>query len=493
MNAAQYPRMNRIMIPLFVVFLLFVSAACNSAQPPVARGAQGEFQSPFTKVYEKVAPAVVKIDVETPVAQTQVIDPFFRQFFNFPPQQQQQQRERVQQGVGSGVIVDRDGHVLTNNHVVAEAKKIKVVISNDESYDAEVVGKDPETDLAVIKMKLKGKTLPASSVAELGNSDDLKPGDYAIAIGNPLGLDRTITVGVVSAIGRTGLSVQGGGPHYQDFIQTDAQINPGNSGGALADINGKVIGINDMYTAQYAGIGFAVPINLAKTVMNKLIATGKVDRGYLGIRGKDVDKGTQDALDLPATEGVLIDQVDTNTPAEKVGLKVGDVILSIDGQKVRNGRDFQFKIAARNPGDTVRLDMISEGAKKTVSVTLENRANFVSAEGTPGGKGETSWRGIHVVNVDDEQYRQYVPDSVKGGVLVVDIDDGSPASRSQLEEGDIIIEISIERTKQSVRNVKDFKALEEKFKTSKRTMLVYRMKVSDTGRISRGFVTVDAE
>ena len=169
-----------------------------SAQLPVTRGAQGQLESPFAKVYEKVSPAVVKIDIETAVPQTQAMDQFWRQF-GIPQQrqQQQQQRERTQPGVGSGVIVDREGRVLTNNHVIAEAKTIKIVLDTNESYDAEVVGKDPETDLAVVKMKLKGKMLPAERVAELGNSDDLKPGDYAIALGNPLGLDRTITVGVL--------------------------------------------------------------------------------------------------------------------------------------------------------------------------------------------------------------------------------------------------------------------------------------------------------
>jgi serine protease Do len=343
-------------------------------------------------------------------------------------------------------------------------------------------------------MKLKGKTLPAARVAELGNSDDLKPGDYAIALGNPLGLDRTITVGVISALGRSGLNAQGGA-RYQDFIQTDAQINPGNSGGALCDINGRVIGINDMYTAQYAGIGFAIPINLSKTVMTKLIATGKVDRGYLGIGGKDVDKSMQDALDLPAAEGVIVEQVVADSPADKAGLKAGNVILTIDGQKVKNWNDFTFKIAARNPGDTAKFDVLQDGAKKTVAVTLANRADYADAgtEGVLSGKGETSWRGIHVVNIDNERYKQYVPGSVKSGVLVVDVDEDSPAGRSQIEEGDIITEISIEKTKMTIKTVQDFESLHQKFKNSKRPMLIYRTQVSDNGRTSKGFVTVDAE
>ena len=492
MSATLDSRFNRSIVSFILVLSFSVCIAPAYAQPPVARGPQGQIESPFAKVYEKVAPAVVKIDVETSVTQSQMIDP--RRQFRDIPQQQQQQRKRTLPGVGSGVIVDREGHVLTNNHVVAGANNIKVVVNDDETYDAEVVGKDPETDLAVIKMKLNGKTLPASSVAELGNSDDLKPGDYAIAIGNPLGLDRTITVGVVSAIGRTGLPIQGGGPtQYQDFIQTDAQINPGNSGGALCDINGMVIGINDMYTAQYAGIGFAIPINLAKTVMTKLIATGKVDRGFLGIKGKDVNKGTKDALDLPTAEGVLVDMVVTNSPAEKFGLKVGDVILTIDGQKVKNWNDFSFKVAARNPGDTVNLDVIQEGSKKTIQVKLANRTDYADVNVPAGAVGESSWRGIHVVNVDNEQYRNYVHENVKSGVLVVNIDDNSPAAASQLREGDIITEISIQRTKKTIKNVQDFDAFKQQYKDSKRTMLVYRTQVSANGMVIKGFVTIDAE
>lgn len=497
MIAPQDSRLNRI--TFLLVLTVTLAAFCSSipAQPPVTRGPQGELQSPFAKVYEKISPAVVKVAVEESVPQqNQMIDPFWRQFFNMPPQQQQ--RERLQQGVGSGVIVDREGHVLTNNHVVADAKTIKVVVNDDETYEAEVVGKDSETDLAVIKLKLKGKTLPAASVAELGNSDDVKPGDYAIAIGNPLGLDRTITVGVISAMNRTGLPVQGGGPRYQDFIQTDAQINPGNSGGALCDINGRVIAINDMYTAQYAGIGFAIPINLAKSVMTKLIATGKVDRGFLGIQGQDVGKGTKDALDLSSTDGVLVKTIVSNSPAEKSGLKVGDVILSIDGQKVKNWNDFSFKVAAKNPGDTVSLDVIQEGAKKTIQVTLANRKDFAETSLPTGAAGEAAWRGMHVVNVDNEQYRNYVPEGIKSGVLVVDIDDNSPASASQLKEGDIVTEISIERTKRAIKNVKDFESLKEQYKDSKRTMLVYRTQVADNGVVNKGvvnkgFVTIDSE
>jgi len=473
---------------LIILFfsLIFLSSAVF-AQFPVIQGQSGRLESPFSKVYEKVAPAVVKIDVQTKVARQ--IDPFFRQFFNIP-----EQREQVQRGVGSGVIVDRDGRVLTNNHVVADAKAIEVVLNDDERYQAEVVGTDPETDLAVIKLKLEGKTLPANYVAELGDSDQIKPGDFAIAIGNPLGLDRTVTVGVVSAVGRFNLPVAGRGPRYQNFIQTDAQINPGNSGGALCDINGSVIGINDMYTAQYAGIGFAIPINMAKSVMGKIIATGKVNRGFLGIMGKDIDRDIQNALDLPTSEGVLVDSVEPNTPAEKAGLKTGDVITGINGAKVKDYNDFSFRVASYNPGDTVKLDVLQGGAKKSVAVTLANRSEYTeSGEAPRSTGGGAGWRGIQVGSLSDPQYRRYVPEGATEGALVIGIDDNSPATDSGLREGDVIVEIYIGGDHRVIKTVADFETFKEKHKNNKRHMLIYRIQKLSNGNIQRGSVTVKSE
>lgn len=495
MTKTYCPSLSRFSLFLVTIFFVFLSAAPLLAQLPVVKGPQGQIESPFAKVYEKVAPAVVKIDVETKVDQSPMqLDPFWRQFFNIPQQQQQQQKQQKQPGVGSGVIVDRDGRILTNNHVVKDATKIEVVLNDKERYDAEVVGTDPGTDLAVIKLKLNGKQLPANYVAEIGDSDQLRPGDYAVAIGNPLGLDRTVTVGVISALGRSGFSVQNGPQAvYQDFIQTDAQINPGNSGGALCDINGRVIGINDMYTAQYAGIGFAIPSNLAKSVMGKLIASGKVERGYLGIMGEDIDNEKQDALGLSSSDGVLISTVQDDSPAKGADLKVGDVIVALDGSKVKNYNDFRFKIAAKNPGDTAKLDLIRDGAKKTVTVKLGNRSSIETA-GAQGGEskvaGEASWRGIHFGSLNREQN---LPENIKKGVVVVQIDENSPAASSNLEEGDIITEIRIEKTKQEIVNVKDVEALKEQYKNSKRPMLIYRIQRLENGQTVSGYVTVKSE
>lgn len=478
---------------LSVVFLLAsLSVTPAFAQPPVIQGRDGKLASPFARVYEKVAPAVVKIDVQTTVTRQQAVDPF-QQFFGIPVPNQQ--KEQVQSGVGSGVIMSRDGHILTNNHVVAQAKTIEVVLTDNERYTAEVVGVDPATDLAVIKLKLDGKQLPVEYVAEIGDSDSLKPGDYAIAIGNPLGLDRTITVGVISALGRSDLRLSGNDTQYQNFIQTDAQINPGNSGGALCDINGRVIGINDLYAAQYAGIGFAIPVNMARVVMEKLIATGKVDRGFLGIGGRDIDKDTQTALDLPVAEGALVESIEPGTPAEKAGLKNGDVIVQLDGRKVKNYNDFRFRVAERNPGDTIKLGIIRNGERETISVILANRADYVNVSGrtVSPDSGDSAFRGIHVAGLNSDQYKRSIPDGVTDGVIVVEIDEDSPAARSDLQVGDIITEVYVGKARKVVKGIQDFEELKAQYKDSKKTMLVYRIQKLPNGKPMGGSVTVKGE
>jgi len=281
------PSIRYGMFPLIFVFFVLSILPLNAEMPVIKSG--DKLESPFVKVYEKVAPSVVRVNVKAEVSgnRQRILIPW-----QFLPEKTPQKR-RVE-GMGSGVIVNREGYILTNNHVIAGSDEIEVKVNEDETYEAEVVGKDPETDLAVIKMKLDGKLLPADYVAELGDSDTIKPGDYAIAIGNPIELDRSITVGVVSALGRYNLRPVGARElRFKNFIQTDAQINPGNSGGALADINGTVIGINNIYSAEFAGIGFAIPINLARKVMNQLIANGEVTRGFVGIDGRDIDPDTQ--------------------------------------------------------------------------------------------------------------------------------------------------------------------------------------------------------
>lgn len=448
-------------------------------------------ESPFRKVYEKVAPSVVLIEVESETSDNQDMSfRFFERFFNNPIPREQQRKPRP--GIGSGVIIDREGHIITNNHVIANADKITVRIDENEEYKAEVIGRDSQTDLAVIKLMLDGKLLPPERVAELGDSDTLKPGDYAIAIGNPVGLERTITVGVISALGRHGLQVMGAERlDFQDFIQTDAQINPGNSGGALADINGKVIGINNMYTARYAAIGFAIPINLVKNVANNLIEFGEVKRGFVGIKvppgeNSDITKEIQEAMGLASTDGVLILEIVAGSPAEKAGLEHGDVIITLDGDKIKNFHDFQLKIAEYKPEDTVKLGIIQDGKSKTITLTLADRDDYQKL----ASAGSTNtWRGINVVNLDSQMGRQYNLSGIETGVVIVKIDEGSPASEANLLEGDVIIEIE----HRTINNVQNFDRLKNEYKDSNKTILIYRARKISSGRSIKGYVAVKSK
>ncbi|MFC1561144.1 Do family serine endopeptidase, partial [Candidatus Latescibacterota bacterium] len=449
-------------------------------------------ESPFTRIYEKVAPAVVMIEVEgeAPSRQDRIINPWER-FFNFPiPQQEFEQRP--QQGMGSGVIIDREGHIITNNHVVSNAAKITVRIDDKEEYKAKIVGRDPQSDLAVIQLELDGKLLPLGRVAELGDSDTLKPGDYAIAIGNPVGLERTITVGVVSALGRHGLQVMGAESlQFQDFIQTDAQINPGNSGGALVDINGKVVGINNMYTARYAAIGFAIPINLARNVVEKLIEYGEVKRGFVGIQhppdGSDkITKDIQETMGLPSSDGVLVSMIIENSPAEKAGLVHGDVITTLDGAKVKDFNDFLLKIGNHSPGDTVKLGIIRDKKERTITLTLADRDEFQDVASVGGAH---SWRGINVIDLDDQMAQQYGLSSIESGVVIISIDEDSPAAEANLSEGDVIIEID----SKPIKNIQDFERIKNDLKDSDKRILIYRARKISSGRIIKGYVPVKGE
>jgi len=479
---------------LYAIFLLCIFTGTPvTAQLPVI-GQDGKYESPFARVYEKVAPSVVRIDIkleQVKTDNTQRRSPW--DFFFESPQQRGFKRPDP---MGSGVIVDREGHILTNNHVIANADKISVKVSEKETYEAEVVGTDPESDIAVIKLKLDGELLPEEYVAELGDSDSLKPGDYAIAIGNPIGLERTINVGVVSALGRHDFVVAGAAsPIFQDFIQTDAQINPGNSGGALADINGKVIGINDMYTARYAGIGFAIPVNLARNIMTQLITSGTVKRGLVGIK-VDENKGVitpeiQEAMSLSSRDGVLINEVQLDTPAEKAGLERGDVIVSLNGEKIKGFQDFRLRIADHSPGDKVELGIIHNKKEKTVELTLSERPPM----NTVAKKEGDNWRGIHVVDIDDPATQKYGLGTIDSGVVIVKIDEGSPASEENLRPGDVIVEIENEE----IKNTEDFRSIKNKISNSSesdirdKTILIFKERISSNGKVTKGFVAVKSK
>ncbi|MFC1512299.1 PDZ domain-containing protein, partial [Candidatus Latescibacterota bacterium] len=378
---------------------------------------------------------------------------------------------------------------------VENSTKISVRLDHVLVYDATIIGQDPLTDLAIIQLQLNDDTLPPERIAVLGDSDKLRPGDYTIAIGNPMGLERTITVGVISGIGRYGLPVQGTtGLVYQNFIQTDAQINPGNSGGALVNIDGEVIGINNMYAVQYAAIGFAIPINMAKKVATQLIETGAVKRGFVGIGGEDITKETQNTMKLPNSQGILINRVTPGFPAAEAGIKSGDVITSLNGEPVMTYNDFLLRIGELMPGENVTLDIISDGSQKMVTITLADRDTYLNTAELDDFPSEAdtdipgSWRGINVVNLDNPLALHYNIQDVTEGVVIISIEQGSPAYEANLQEGEVIIEID----GQGVRDVGDFEKIKKQSEISN-NILIYRMRRLSDGRLVRGYVAVSSE
>jgi len=450
-----------------------VTAADEPLNPNPAPGyLTEEGESPFVAVAEKLKPAVVSISSEREENLGNIRDFFdfgpFRDFFRQPNNNQPPPSRKVQAG-GTGIIISQDGYILTNNHLVEKAKTITVRLSNDEEYQAEVIGTDPVTDVALIKL-IKGK-LKLEQVAKLGDSDKIKIGDWAIAIGNPFGLDWTVTVGVISAKGRGGLNISGGGPDVQYFIQTDASINFGNSGGPLVNIQGEVVGINTAINAQGQGIGFAIPINMAKEVAEQLKTEGKASHGYLGLYPAELTPGKKEALGLDAeVRGVFVDQVEDGTPADKGGLQPGDVIIEFEGTKISNVPQFRSVVASKRAGEKVEVVILRDGREKHLKFELGDRMEFTRQESTPSQPSE-AWLGIHVESVNTQRARAWNI-SEEEGALVVDIDSGS-ASEDKLQVGDVIIEID----RRPVKDVKDFRNIAADLKGREKSILF---------RISRG-------
>ncbi|OGC79697.1 MAG: hypothetical protein A2W07_01185 [candidate division Zixibacteria bacterium RBG_16_43_9] len=448
----------------------------NQAEPPSKLAQLFEKESPFVAVAEAVSPAVVNISAEKVVESKYhdffpfENDPFFRRFFPQP----QTPRKYRDYSLGSGFIIDKNGYILTNNHVVSGADNITVKLSDGSEYKAKLMGTDSETDIAVIKIEAR-KPLPT---VELGDSDAMRVGDWVIAIGNPfpqLGLDRTVTVGVVSAKGRKGLSFGGEGtPVFQNYIQTDAAINPGNSGGPLCDIDGRVIGINAAITNPTGmsfniGIGFAIPINLAKTVLPRLTEGKQVSRGYLGIVPTNITKDLKDALDLPTTEGILVQQVQPNTPAAKAGMKTGDVIVTLNGKKVMDADQFRLQVAEIEPGKTIDLGVLRSGKKMELKVKLGERSKLLAA--TPQEKPqkqqqeEKDWLGIQVETATEDLASQFGVAYTKG-VIVTGVDQGSIADDSEIQPGDIISEID----RKQILNKEDYTRIIKGLKDRKKAI-----------------------
>ncbi len=394
-------------------------------------------RSPFSAVAEEVLPAVVSVDTKRTIRRS--ADPFgdmFRDMFGERGRggDEQDYREFEVPGSASGFIFDDAGYIMTNNHVVMGANEVEVTLTDGREFKATVVGQDPNTDIAVIK--IEGDDLPS---LRLGDSDDLRVGDWAIAVGNPLDLEGTVTVGVISAKGRVNLNIRGGAPLYQDFIQTDASINFGNSGGPLVNIKGEVIGINSAVNAQADGIGFAIPINLAKDVSDALISEGKVVRGFLGVRPQEITRERAEASDLGDTEGVIISSVEPDTPADKAGIEPGDVITDFAGVSVTSVAQFRRAVAGVTPGDAVKVRVVRDGQTKVLTAVLEERRDTFVAE-EPEEEDDTRWFGRGVGGLDDPLIAD-IDIAADEGVLVVDVENGSPAEDAGIARGDVILRV----------------------------------------------------
>lgn len=483
-------RVPLIVFPIGIVFAFFVgfflATNLNYAQktspleeggsvisnPAVPKGSiflTSTIESPFVKVAEMVTPAVVNISAKREIRVRGPefdffwpFEDFFKDFFREFPRIPQKQ---TIQSLGSGVIISPDGYVVTNNHVISGYSDVIIKLSDGTEYkgkDIRIIGRDPKTDVAVLKIEKKGNF----PYAVLGNSDSIRIGDWVMAIGNPFGLEGTVTVGVISAKGRHGVDLPGG-PIYQNFLQTDAAINPGNSGGPLVNMKGEIIGINTAIKTTVGGnigIGFAIPSNMVKDVKNQLITKGKVVRGYLGIRPQEITEDLKEALELKTREGVLCAEVLERTPAEKAGLKEGDVIIEFDGKKFRDVEEFREIVAQTLPGKKVLIKYIRKKKVETTYAVLEEFPEEVSEV-----LKEEDKIGIQIRNLTAEEKREL---KVKNGVYVIEVAEGGAAERGGIRKGDVIVGIG----ENEVEDVSNFNTLlKEEMKRGKKRIL-FRLK-----------------
>ncbi|MCS7214767.1 MAG: DegQ family serine endoprotease [Thermodesulfovibrio sp.] len=432
------------------------------------------FGNAMAEVIQAVRPSVVNIyttkKIKRPWIPFPFNDPFFRRFFdNEFGELFDRQREFTQTSLGSGVIVESTGYILTNYHVIKGADEIKVKLYDKRVFDGTVIGYDSKTDIAVIKIKAEGLR-----PIKWGDSDKLKVGETVIAIGNPYGLSLTVTSGIVSATGRANVGIS----DYEDFIQTDAAINPGNSGGPLVNVRGELVGINTAIfstTGGYQGIGFAIPSNMAKVIMDNLIKYKKVVRGWLGVEVEDISSDMARALKLKEIKGAIITKVDEDSPAEKAGLMRKDIIISLDGKQVEDAIHLRNLVANTPPGKTVNMEIIREGKTIKKSVTIGER---------PGEKKvsmpDSVLAGLYIENLTDKIRNQFrIPQKING-VIVMSIEPGSRIE-GLLARGDVIIEINNEK----INNVKDFERVAQK--TKKEAIIwFYRQ-----GRVS--YITINIE
>ncbi len=409
-------------------------------------------------VAERVKPAVVNISTSKTVKTERhpfFDDPFFRRFFGDP----QPQKRRVT-NLGSGVIASADGYIITNNHVIEGAEDILVKLSDGREYKGRPVGKDPRTDIAIIK--IDEKNLPTVPWAD---SDKLRVGEIVFAIGNPYGLNQTITMGIVSALGRTGIGIT----DYEDFIQTDAAINPGNSGGALVNIKGEIVGINTAIfsvTGGDQGIGFAIPANMVKNVMENIVKEGKVVRGWLGVQIQALTPELARQFNLKDEKGVLLADIVEGGPAEKGGLKRGDVIIEYNGKKIENPFQLRNMVATTKPGDTVNIMVMRNGKALSIKVVVGELPDGVAAVEIPE-KFDNVLRGVQVQDLTDEMIKRLGITKKIRGVIITNISEDSPSS-GILSEGDIILEVN----KTPVSNVREYNEIVSKIEKNQEVLLL---------------------
>lgn len=457
------------------------AAPVQPSAPPAPIVVDG-VRTSYADVVEKTSPAVVRIEAEVKGragSQTQFdLDDLFRQGPGQGQGQGQQQRPQIERGLGSGVIVSADGTIVTNNHVVEGAEKITVLLADNKSFDAKLIGSDKPSDMAVLK--IEAQNMPFLT---LGNSDTVRVGDIVLAIGNPLGIGQTVTAGIISAKGRrTGLSYGNSNDTFEDFLQTDAPINRGNSGGALVNLNGELIGINSQILAGgpaggNIGIGFSIPSNMAKTVMEQLLKDGRVRRGMLGINIQNISEDTAKALELKDTTGVLVSNVRSGSSADKAGVKRGDIITAINGEKIEDSNVLRNKVAGTLPGSEIKLAITREGNPIELTAALDeynvDGSGTAAPEGqnpnAPNAQPQGGKLGLSLQPVTPSVAKQLGINEGEG-LVVTDVDQSGPSAEAGISRGDVVLEIN----RVAVRSVDDVQTALERAGERPVLMLIAR-------------------